>query len=402
MEITMPNHQAIMETYNRFPVTLVKGKGSHVWDDQGHQYLDFTSGIATCNLGHVPDYVHEKLTAQVDTLWHCSNLYHIPPQQALAQLLVDHSCADQVFFCNSGAEANEGAIKLARKWGRETKGEQAYNIITFKQSFHGRTLATLSATGQAKIQQGFAPLVQGFQYLPYNDSDALETIDYDTTCAILLEVVQGEGGVLPADPDWLTKLASICQKKNMLLMIDEVQTGMGRTGELFGYQHFSIEPDVFTLAKGLGSGFPIGAVLAKQHVAKQFQPGTHGSTFGGNPLAVTAGLATLEYMLAHNIASQANELGLYLNSKLAPLVANYSIVEAIRGMGLLKGLLVSEQAAEIVAAARAQRLLILLAGPNVVRILPPLTTTKMEIDQAVGILESIFKKGLMADVKSNI
>ncbi len=393
MEPTVQN-QAVMATYNRFPLTIIKGRGSYVWDEQGNQFLDYTAGIATCNLGHVPDYVQERLQHQLDTLWHCSNLYHIPPQDKLATLLIEQSCADQVFFCNSGAEANEAAIKLARKYGKEAKGEDAYTIVTFTQSFHGRTLATLSATGQAKIQQGFEPLVQGFQCLPYNNTEALATIDPTKTCAILLEVVQGEGGVVPADPAWLDGIRSLCQKENILLMIDEVQTGMGRTGSLFGYQQYGIQPDVFTLAKGLGSGFPIGAVLAKAHVAACFQAGSHGSTFGGNPLATTAGLATLEYMLAHTIPEQAKTLGEYFVTKLAALQETYAVIDTIRAAGLLMGIVIkdSDTALQIVTKARNNKLLVLLAGPQVVRILPPLTTTKAEIDQAVTILDTCFSQ----------
>lgn len=382
---------ALMHTYNRFPLTLVKGKGSYVWDAAGEKYLDFTAGIATCNLGHTPDYVQDKLKQQLARLWHCSNLYHIPNQQALAELLVEHSCGEQVFFCNSGAEANEGAIKLARKYAKEHKGPDAYHILTFKQSFHGRTLATLSATGQSKIQTGFEPLMPGFSYLEFNDFSIFEKIDIPNTAAILLEVVQGEGGVLPADPNWLKELANFCQTNQILLMVDEIQTGMGRTGSLFGYELYGIEPDIFTLAKGLGSGFPVGAVVAKEQVAKSFQPGSHGSTFGGNPLAVTAGLATLQYMLDNNIPQQASTLGEYLKKQLEKLQVKYSMITDIRGLGLLQGLVVKEQASDIVNAARELNLLILLAGPNVVRILPPLTTTKAEIDQAVSILDQCLK-----------
>lgn len=378
---------ALMHTYSRFPLTLVKGQGSYVWDDKGTKYLDFTAGIATCNLGHVPVYVQKKLEEQLAQLWHCSNLYHIPTQAALAELLTKHSCADQVFFCNSGAEANEAAIKMARKYGKELKGAAAYQIVTFKQSFHGRTLATLSATGQSKIQAGFEPLVAGFTYLEFNDFTCFDQIDPSSTAAVLLEVVQGEGGVVPADPKWLQELESYCREHQILLMIDEIQTGMGRTGSLFAYEQYGIEPDLFTLAKGLGSGFPIGALLAKEDVANCFQPGSHGSTFGGNPLAVTAGLATLEYMIEHRIPEQAQELGNYLNEQLQGLQKKYRIVKQVRGLGLLQGLIVDEYASELVNAARKLHLLILLAGSNVVRLLPPLTTTKAEIDQAISVLD---------------
>ncbi len=380
----------IMQTYNRVPITLVKGKGSHVWDDQENCYLDYTAGIATCNLGHIPDYVKQKVSEQMDKLWHCSNLYHIPAQSQLAELLVKHSCAHQAFFCNSGAEANEAAIKLARKYGKEVK-DGAYHIVSFSKSFHGRTLATLSATGQAKVHKGFEPLVEGFIHLEYNDMQVLQQIHPKKIAAVLLELVQGEGGVVPADPVWLRKLADFCQQNNILLMVDEVQTGMGRTGSLFCYQQFDIEPDVITLAKGLGSGFAIGALLAKEHAAKYFTPGSHASTFGGNPIAATAGLATVEFLINHRIAEKVQVLAEYLNSGLLDLQKHYPLIRQVRGMGLLCGLLVGERAADVVVKAREKKLLILTAGTDVVRILPPLTTTKAEIDQCVTILDQVFQ-----------
>lgn len=372
----------LMNTYNRFPVTLVKGQGSFVWDDQGQQYLDYTSGIATCNLGHAPAAVKEKLKNQLDQLWHCSNLYHIPQQQKLAQLLVTQTCADQVFFCNSGAEANEGAIKIARKYGQEIKGitgVEPPEIVTFNQSFHGRTMATLSATGQEKIQEGFGPLVPGFRYLPYNDVEALDQLVRPQTSAVLLELVQGEGGVIPADKEWIHKLVTLCQAHNILVMVDEIQTGMGRTGTLFAYEQYDFEPDVITVAKGLGSGVPIGAILAKQKVSQVFQPGTHGSTFGGNPLAASAGVATLEQMLQPGFLEQVNEAAQVLRQGLNALQKEFPLLQAIRGKGLLIGLYAPEHAAQLVQKLREQSILVLLAGPHVVRVLPPLTTTADEI-----------------------
>ncbi|GAE92134.1 acetylornithine aminotransferase [Gracilibacillus boraciitolerans JCM 21714] len=256
------------------PITLVEGKGgSYVWDDQGKKYLDYSSGIATCNLGHVPEVVEKAVQEQLSKLWHCSNLYHIPNQEKLAQVLTENSCGDQVFFCNSGAEANEAAIKIAKKYGHDVLEQDSPLIVTFKNSFHGRTMATLSATGQQKIQKGFTPLMPGFDYLPFNDKKALEQLKEKKPVAVLLELVQGEGGVIPADSEWVKQLESICKEQNILLMVDEIQTGMGRTGTLFCYQHYGIEPDVISLAKGgLGSGFPIGAIIAKEHVAKVFSP----------------------------------------------------------------------------------------------------------------------------------
>jgi acetylornithine aminotransferase len=381
----------VMATYTRFPVTVIKGKGSYVWDEQGTQYLDFTSGIATCNLGHVPDVVKEALEEQLQNLWHCSNLYNIPNQQQLAAALTANSCGDQVFFCNSGAEANEAAIKLARRYASKVKGNEAPEIVTFQQSFHGRTLATLSATGQEKIQQGFAPLVSGFSYLPFNDEEALELLYTIEPAAVLLELVQGEGGVIPAKQEWVSKLAKICQDREILLMVDEIQTGVGRTGTLFAYEQYGIEPDVISVAKGLGSGFPIGAIIAKEEAAKGFDSGSHGSTFGGNPLATAAGLATINHMVDTNILNESNEMSSYLDKKLQGMKEKYSFIKDIRGLGLLKGIVVETNALEIVQKAIANQLLILTAGPNVVRILPPLTVTKEEIHEFIKALEKTFQ-----------
>lgn len=393
----MPNNNAIsqlspvMPTYSRFPVTLVKGKGSYVWDDKGTQLLDFTSGIATCNLGHVPDPVKEKLEEQLQNLWHCSNLYNIPNQEQLAALLTANSCGDQVFFCNSGAEANEAAIKLARRYANKVKGNGSSEVVTFKQSFHGRTLATLTATGQEKIQQGFAPLMPGFSYLPYNDIEALDELESKKPAGVLLELVQGEGGVIPADPIWVQKLAQICEQQDILLMVDEIQTGIGRTGTLFAYEQYSIEPDVISIAKGLGSGFPIGAIIAKEEAAKGFEPGSHGSTFGGNPLATAAGLATLSHILESNVLTNANEMASYLDLQLEGLKQKYDFIKDIRGKGLLKGLVVENDASAIAKKAIDHNLLILTAGPNVVRILPPLTVTTDEINEFIIKLEETFQ-----------
>lgn len=381
----------LMATYNRFPVTLVKGKGSYVWDDKGTQFLDFTSGIATCNLGHVPDSVKEKLEEQVQNLWHCSNLYNIPNQQELAALLTENSCGDQVFFCNSGAEANEAAIKLARRYAQKVKGTDSYEIVTFEQSFHGRTLATLSATGQEKIQQGFLPLVQGFRYLPFNDNEAIEQLAEIKPAAVLLELVQGEGGVIPANKEWVTKLAQICVANDILLMVDEIQTGIGRTGTLFAYEQYSIEPDVISVAKGLGSGFPIGAIIAKEKAAKAFEPGSHGSTFGGNPLATAAGVATITHIVKSDVLSKAGEIASYLDEKLQSLTEKYSFIKNVRGKGLLKGIVIDVNAAEIVKKAISEKLLILTAGPNVIRILPPLTVTIEEVNEFITKLEKAFQ-----------
>lgn len=383
----------LMQTYNRFPIELVKGKGSFVWDDKGDRYLDYTAGIATCALGHVPDSVKEALSKQLDNLWHCSNLYHIPSQEKLAALLVELSCFDQVFFCNSGAEANEGAIKLARRYANTIKKIENGHIVTFDHSFHGRTMATLTATAQEKIQDGFAPLLEGFKYLPYNSEEALTALSQDDACiAVLLEMVQGEGGVIPADPAWVKKLAQLCKDKGILLMVDEVQTGMGRTGTWFAYEQYGIEPDVMTLAKALGSGVPIGAVLAKKEVAKAFTPGSHGSTFGGNPLATTAGVATIEAMKKGDVLAECQKNAAYLIDKLTQLQKKYpKKMLAVRGKGLLLGIETAGEAIDAVNKAREEHhVLILTAGKHIIRILPPLTTNKNEIDLFLSALDKVF------------
>ncbi|GAA5416006.1 acetylornithine aminotransferase [Paraliobacillus ryukyuensis] len=381
----------VMATYNRFPITLTKGKGSYVWDEVDQSYLDYTSGIATCNLGHVPNMVKKAMQQQLDRLWHCSNLYTIPSQEALANELVQHTVFDQVFFCNSGAEANEAAIKLARRYAQTVKQSNQYEIVTFKQSFHGRTLATLAATAQEKIQTGFNPLMPGFRYLPYNDKDALTDLIRPETCAVMLELVQGEGGVISADPSWVQQLVQQCKENEVLVLIDEIQTGIGRTGPLFAYQDYGFEPDVVSVAKGLGSGFPIGAILAKDDVAQAFQAGSHGSTFGGNPLATTAGLATLQMITDSNFLQASTEKMSYFWSGLKQLEDKYRSIKLVKGKGFLIGIEVEEKAIDYVTKAREDyHLLLLVAGPHVLRILPPLTTTQAEIDTALTKLDSLF------------
>lgn len=382
---------AVMNTYGRFPLTLVKGKGSYVWDDHGEKYLDYTSGIATCNLGHVPETVQAALQEQLDALWHVSNLYHIPMQEKLAEILTNNSCLDAAFFCNSGAEANEAAIKLAKKYAKDQGNEERTEIVTFKQSFHGRTGTTLAATGQEKIQQGFTPVTPGFRYLPYNDLDALESVNNGKTTAVLLELVQGEGGVNPADLEWIKELENICKQHDILLMLDEVQTGIGRTGTLFAYEQFHIEPDVITLAKGLGSGFPIGAMLAKQNVAASFTPGTHGSTFGGNPLAATAGYATVNTIMEKEIIQHVNEMSEYFLDKLSELKEKFPIIQGVKGKGLLIGLEM-ENVPKTITAFREKKILVLSAGEKVLRLLPPLTTTTEEIDMFMDTFAEVLKE----------
>lgn len=383
------DQSALMETYTRFPITILKGKGTYVWNDKNEAYLDFTSGIAACNLGHVPDSVTQKLHQQLDTLWHCSNLYGIPSQTTLAEGLVQHSLFDQVFFCNSGAEANEAGLKIARKYAKDHGHPERTSVVSFKDSFHGRTYATLSVTGQEKVQTGYKPLMPGVRTLVFNDVADLEKIHNGKTAAVLLELVQGEGGVNPAQREWLHALQAICKAHDILLMVDEVQTGMGRTGTLFAYEQYGIDPDVMTLAKGLGSGFPIGAMLAKKHIAASFSPGTHGTTFGGNPLAATAGMATLTEMVKPGFMRDVQQKSAYLREQLERLSTRSSIIKNVKGLGFLIGIEVEIEAKKLVTLLQEQHVLTLTAGQQVLRILPPLTVTIEEVNEFCQKLENV-------------
>ena len=378
----------LMNNYARWPISLVKGQGNQVWDDQGKQYLDFTSGIAVTSLGHVPPKVAAKLHQQLDTLWHCSNLVHIPQQAVLSEMLSRLSGLDSAFFCNSGAEANEALIKIARRYAQKVKGTQRFEVITFAQSFHGRTLATLTATGQDKVKDGFAPLPPGFVTVPYNDLAAVQAAITDNTCAIMLELVQGEGGVHPAEEAWVQALRKLCDEHGLLLLVDEIQTGIGRTGTWFAFQQYGVKPDAISLAKGLGSGFPIGAIVATSEVAQAFTPGTHGTTFGGNPLAMTAGIATLETMEEEQILERVGQIEQQLLAGLHKLQAAYSDkIVSVRGKGLLVGIELTVAAADVITFAREQGVILLSAGPNVLRLLPSFITTQAEIDQVISVID---------------
>ncbi|MBI3014923.1 MAG: aspartate aminotransferase family protein [Candidatus Tectomicrobia bacterium] len=309
----------LARTYAPAPVVLVRGQGCRVWDADGKEYLDFVAGIAVQALGHCHPKVVEAIREQASRLMHVSNLYYIGREIELARLLVENSCADRVFFCNSGAEANEAAIKLARKYSRDHYGTDRYEIITMANSFHGRTLATLAATGQEKFRLGFEPLPAGFSHVPFNDLAALEKALTPRTCAVMLEPIQAEGGVIVADREYLKKVRELCDRRNLLLIFDEVQVGTGRTGHLFAYEHYGVEPDIFTLAKALGGGTAIGAMLAKEAVSESFGPGTHASTFGGNPLACAAAIAVVRELLEGNHLSQCRKMGAYLTERLVTL-----------------------------------------------------------------------------------
>ncbi len=393
-EIMETGQKYVMNTYGRIPIALVEGSGCLVWDADGKKYLDFLAGIAVNALGHCHPAVTEAVGEQAKMLIHCSNLYWIEPQVNLAKVLVRNSVADKVFFCNSGAEANEAAIKLARKYAKQKYGAEKYEIITAWNSFHGRTLAAITATGQPKYQQGFEPLVPGFKYVPYNDIEAIAAAITPNTCAILLEPIQGEGGVIVPAQDYLLKVKQLCEQHGLLLILDEVQTGIGRTGKPFAYEHFGIEPDIFTIAKGLGGGVPIGAMLAKDEVAAAFQPGDHASTFGGNPLACAAALATSETIINQNIIDNVVAVGEYMMIRLWQIGQKYWFFKEVRGKGLLIGMELTIEGKEIVQQCQQKGLLINCTNNNVLRFVPPLNITTQNVDTAIAILDSV-----LADVK---
>ena len=378
-----------MKTYGRYPLVPVRGEGCSLWDADGKRYLDFLAGVAVNNLGHCHPRVVAALQKQAAELIHCSNYYHIPSQIELAELLCDRSFADRAFFCNSGAEANEAAIKLARKYSREKFGTDRYEIITALASFHGRTMATVSATGQEKVQKFFDPLLHGFRHVPFNDADLLRRAITPNTCAVMLEPIQGEGGIVIPSPDYFREVRRICDEHRLLLIFDEVQVGMGRTGRLFAHEHFAVTPDIMILAKALAGGAPIGCMLAKEEVAASFGPGTHGSTFGGNPLVTAAGVATVRAIFAEGILENTIEMGEYLMGRLEQLKKKFPMIVEVRGIGLMIGMELSVPAGEIVARALTQGLLLNVAQDTVLRFVPPLIVTSVEIDEMLQILEGI-------------
>jgi len=379
----------IMKTYGRYPLVPVRGEGCRLWDADGREYLDFLAGVAVNNLGHCHPRVVAALQKQAGELIHCSNYYHIPSQIELAELLCSHSFADRAFFCNSGAEANEAAIKLARKYSREKFGADRYEIVTALASFHGRTMATVSATGQEKIQKFFDPLLHGFRHVPFDDIDALRGAVSPATCAVMLEPIQGEGGVVVPSADYFRRVREICDEHNLLLIFDEVQVGMGRTGKLFAHEHFGITPDIMTLAKALAGGAPIGSMLAREAIAESFGPGTHGSTFGGNPLVTAAAVAAVRVILEEGILNHTEEMGEYLLGELEGLKGKFPFVTDVRGIGLMIGMELSVPAGDIVKKGLERGLLLNVAQDRVLRFVPPLIVTKAEVDRMIGILEGI-------------
>lgn len=384
------SEQYIANTYARYPILLVRGKGTRVWDLEGEEYLDFVSGLAVCNLGHCHPKVVKAIQDQAEKLIHVSNFYYIEPQIQLASLLCKHSFADKVFFCNSGAEANEGAMKLARKYAKEKISKDRHEIITMERSFHGRTLATLTATGQEKFHKGYEPLMPGFKYVPFSDIRAVKNAIDSKTCAVMLEPIQGEGGVNCPSEGYLKALREICDEKGLLLIFDEVQVGMGRTGKLFAYEHDGVEPDMLTLAKSLAGGVPIGALLIKKGIADSFKPGDHASTFGGNPLATAAGVAALTTILEEGMLENCQKMGDYFLSKLEEIRGEFPFVKEVRGKGLILGMELKIDGSSIVNEMLKKKILINCTMGNVLRFLPPLIVTKEEIDRVVKTLEEVF------------
>jgi acetylornithine/N-succinyldiaminopimelate aminotransferase len=391
-ELKASADQYLMGTYARQPISIVRGRGTKVYDLEGREYVDFVGGIAVNLLGHGhPDLVL-AVQKQAAQLIHTSNLYYTEPQVRLAQMLVDHSFADQVFFCNSGAEANEAAIKLARRYSHDKYGAGRFEIITMKQSFHGRTMATLTATGQEKVQKGYEPLVPGFSYVTFNHLAELQHALTDKTAAIMLEPIQGEGGVHVVSREYLKAVRELCTQRDILLIFDEVQTGMGRTGTLFAYEQLNVQPDIMTLAKGLGGGVPIGACLATAPVAKAFGPGSHASTFGGNPLACAAALAVFRVLLDGRVLDQARRMGEYLSKGLSECKDRHHLVRDVRGLGLLQGMEVEMDAKTVVADCLKRGFLVNAVGEHVLRFIPPLIITQPEVDRLLEVLSHIFDR----------
>jgi acetylornithine/N-succinyldiaminopimelate aminotransferase len=380
----------MFQTYKRAPFVLVRGDGCRVWDEDGKEYLDFVGGIAVCALGHSSPVISTAICEQSKKLVHVSNLYYTQPQTELAQILVENSFADRVFFSNSGAEANEAAIKLARHYSRDHYGPNRHVILTMENSFHGRTMATLSATGQEKIRKGFDPVLEGFRYVPFNNLHGLEAAFDGSVCAVMLEPIQGEGGIVVSDSDYLRGVRQICDSHNVLLILDEIQVGMGRTGNLFAYQHFGITPDIVTLAKALGNGLPIGAMLAREELNDSLGPGTHATTFGGSPLITSGALALVKSLLNDGWIDHARDMGNYFRERLLDLQGKYSYIREVRGLGLILGLLLERGGSEIVNACADKGFLINCVQERVLRFVPPLIVGENEIDRLVNCLDEIF------------
>ena len=384
------NH--ICRTYNRYNLAIARGNGCYLWDQEGRQYLDFVAGIAVCNLGHCPTKIAQVMYAQAQQLVHVSNLYYTEPQVRLAEALTSSCFADKVFFGNSGAEANEAAIKLARKYSRIGYGPGRYAIITMKNSFHGRTLATLSATGQQKIQEGFEPLVDGFRYVEFDNLDAVSEAIDKTVCAVLVEPIQGEGGVRVPHRAYLEGLRELCSRHDLLLIYDEIQVGMGRTGKLFSHQHEGVTPDIMTLAKALANGMPIGAMLTTDRVAEAFSPGSHASTFGGTPLVTAVGLEVFRQISSASFLEEVQKVGEYFRQRLMALMEKYAFIREVRGRGLILGIELDFPGSEVVVQCQERGVLINCTAEKVLRFLPPLIVTSTEVDRLIDTLDDVFRE----------
>ena len=386
-EIKEMTDKYIINTYGERPISIVRGEGVYVWDAEGKRYLDFVAGIATVNVGHCHPRVVEAIVNQARELFHVSNLYYIEPQAQLAKRLVELSFADKCFFCNSGAEANEAAIKLARKYSKDHIGPDKFEIITMLKSFHGRTMTTITATGQEKYHKGFEPMSPGFEYVPFNDLKALEDAITDNTCAVMVEPIQAEGGINVPSDEYLSGIRNLCDEKNLLLIFDEVQTAMGRLGKLFGYQAYGVEPDVMTMAKALGGGAPIGCMATKAHIAESLTPGSHASTFGGNPLVCSAALASLNTIVDENLPENAQRVGAYLVEKLRALKDKFPVIKEVRGRGLLVGAELNVEGKGLVSECMKAGVIFNCIGTNVIRIAPPLIINEKHVDEALTVFE---------------
>lgn len=379
----------MFQTYSRLPITLVRGDGCRVWDEEGREYLDFISGIAVCALGHSSPLVTQVIEEQSKKLIHVSNLFYTRPQAELSRFLVENSFADRVFFCNSGAEANEAAIKLARRYANDKFSSNRHTIISMDNSFHGRTMATLSATGQKKIQTGYDPLLQGFKFVPFNDITRLSEALDESVCAVIMEPIQGEGGIICPDSGFLKDVRKLCTERDALLIFDEVQVGMGRTGKLFCHEHYGVTPDIMTLAKALGNGLPVGAMLSTEDISRSFGPGSHATTFGGTPLVTAVSLAVLKSLIEDGWIEHCRAVGDYFKDKLQALSQNYNFIKDVRGLGLILGIELDRPGAPVVSGLLEEGFLINCVQEKVLRFLPPLIVSKEEIDLLLEAIEKV-------------
>ncbi|HEX2964446.1 MAG TPA: aspartate aminotransferase family protein [Syntrophorhabdaceae bacterium] len=391
-ELIKKAKQYLADTYTRFPIVITRGEGCWLWDLNGRRYLDFLSGIAVCNLGHAHPAVASAVSEQAKKLFHVSNLFYMEPQIKAAKMLIDQSFGDKIFFCNSGAEANEAAIKLARRFSWKKYGEGRSTMIAMENSFHGRTMATISATGQPKFHTGFAPLQPGFLHVAFNDLEALEKQIDAKTCAVIIELIQSEGGMNVADPSYIKKLREITRSKDILLIVDEVQTGVGRTGTFFAYEQYGIEPDIMSLAKALGNGFPVGAIVAKDGVMSAFEPGTHASTFGGNPLAASAVAATIDTFIEEDVVKNCADVGKYLQNGLMALKDKFAFIKDVRGLGLLWGVELSVNGDNLVQEFLKEGVILNCTKGTTLRLIPPLIVKKEQVDMFLEIAGRIFER----------